>query len=47
MKTNNYEMWRKFRDELAKIIGCAWYQSTLLLMATDEQKTRAWEKVKK
>lgn len=40
------KLWRTYRDELAKVIGCAWYQSSQLLRATAPQRCEAFLKVK-
>lgn len=42
---------RKYRNELAKIVGCSWYQSAEMICASAEQRAEAllktlnlWEK---
>lgn len=37
---------RKYRDELAKVMGCAWYQSARLIFATARQRCEAFLRVK-
>jgi len=34
--------WRQYRDELAKVVGCAWYQSAELLRSTAAQRAEAF-----